>query len=324
LTPELASKIETHLTNLQKSQLPASAKLTLLRDTIERNFAKDHFLAREVREFTGKAPPGQTPSQSPTGGDGDTETGVTQLIEEALLLLPLQVEEPPAPAATDLPQQIDTLVRVALNEKFSSSLLFRTSALLLVVAASMFSFGLFRLYDKVSRADEVVQQFDKQLAASGILISTKEAALNERLAKAQTTLENEVESARKVAVNAQRDAMASLNTTLQGKIDQVERAKVDANGRIEKVLADVERSKNDATKGIEDRVKDAGAAGSKALERERENQQGLLVKRAGEIIADLKEPSIRNVLGRAFWVAVGSLALSVASIVVALVAWWRS
>ena len=48
----------------------------------------------------------------------------------------------------------------------------------LVLALTAFSFGLFQLNSQVRRADQVVQEFNKQLADSATLITTKDAELN--------------------------------------------------------------------------------------------------------------------------------------------------
>jgi molecular chaperone GrpE (heat shock protein) len=184
----------------------------------------------------------------------------------------------------------------------------------------------------VSRADEIVQQFDQKLAASGILIATKEAALNERLAKAQAAFENEVRGARDSAINAQRDAMASLNTELRSIIDQVERPKNDSAAQIEKAAKAVNGTRDDAVKSSESRTKEklipdldeVGVSAIAALNGEGDTQRGRIVNEAQRIITSLKEPSIRNVLGRAFWLLVVSVAVSVLSLFVALVAWRKS
>src|SRR5262249_8599739 len=140
----------------------------------------------------------------------------------------------------------ETEVRLALNERFMASWIFKGVIAILALALTVFSFGLFQLNSQVRRADQVVQEFNKQLADSATLIATKDAELKHRLTVAHTQLRGEVDRAREAAQLAQRNSIAALNHELGKRVKDVDDSRDKAVKMIETRAAEVDAARRDA------------------------------------------------------------------------------
>ena len=87
-----------------------------------------------------------------------TLSSVNHLIHSVAFLLPIYGSIAAPRTSTDLGRQIETEVRLAINERFGSAWIFRSAMVALSIAETLFSFGLFRLYGDVKQTDALVNE----------------------------------------------------------------------------------------------------------------------------------------------------------------------
>jgi hypothetical protein len=274
------------------------------------------------------------PSQPELSGASTASSQQLQhLIDATLAFLPAATEtgrvsglESKQP---ELAKLIETEVRLALNERFMASWIFKGVIAVLAIALTVFSFGLFQLNSQVRRADQVVQEFNRQLADSATLIATKDAELKQRLTVAQGQLLGEVDRAKEAAQLAQRNSIAALNQELGKRVKDVDDSRDKTVKMIETRATEVDAARREAVTRIEKAtaqmvdtdVKRTAAMAVKTLESERDNQLDSLRAKAVRIVDEMKQPTIRAVLARAFWAMIGAAALSAVALIIAIVAW---
>jgi hypothetical protein len=282
-----------------------------------------------LSSITSEAQSGQS---QPSGTSTASSQQLQHLIDATLAFLPAVTETGRAPRLgsnePELAKLIETEVRLALNERFMASWIFKGVIAVLALALTVFSFGLFQLNSQVRRADQVVQEFNKQLADSAMLIANKDAELKQRLTVAQAQLLGEVDRAREAAQLAQRNTIAALNQELSKRVKDVDDSRDKAMKTIETRATEVDAARRDAVTRIDKTtaqmvdtdVKRTAAIAVKTLETERDNQLDSLRTKAARIIEEMKQPTVRAVLGRAFWAMIGAAVLSGVALVVAIVA----
>jgi uncharacterized protein YqfB (UPF0267 family) len=210
---------------------------------------------------------------------------------------------------TALTGQIDDRVWRALNNKLTRSPWFQINIAAAAVAITLFSFGLIDLNKDVKHADEIVSAFQNKLAKADQDLAKDERESNARL---NASVDNALARISQV----QNDSMKGLNADLQKRILDVDTAKTDAETDIKKAVKRVSDQATLANPDIDNAkqiaIKEINAEHAKQLDSYREN--------AKTIIANLREPSMRNVLAQSFWLMLGSMVMSFTALIVSL---WR-
>lgn len=312
MTIETAGRVEKALKSLQKKKSMSSEDKMLLTDVL-RVALPDSCLSKEAERLS----EGQKEESSTTG---DIDKGLIDLINSALLLVPLHTESVIS-SESNLGQHIETVVRVALNDKFRTSVIFVGSVGALLVAATLFTFGLVRVESRVTQADVILKQFDKQLADARNDMAKDEADIKDRLRAARKSFEDEIDKSEQSLAQAQKDSLAALDKNLQQQVTQVEHKKNQATGQISALTTDFENDKKNAGVALAKEVETikpdlqvSAAKALKAMSEEHANQVTALKHKADTALASLTEPAIGAVIGKAYWFMVTSFFLSILSI----------
>lgn len=334
MTPDTSRRIESALKSIQQMQgVSSEAKLLAVRETIRSMLPLESYIVKAAAEQpTISTSATQSAGSQPSGTSAASSQQLQYLTDATLAFLPAATESGSVPRLgsnePELAKLIETEVRLALNERFMASWIFKGVIAALALALTVFSFGLFQLNSQVRRADQVVQEFNKQLADSAMLIATKDAELKQRLTVAQGQLLGEVDRAKEAAQLAQRNSIAALNQELSKRVKDVDDSRDKAMARIDARANDVDNARRDAVTRIDKAaaqmvdtdVKRTTAMAVKALESERDNQLESLRAKAARIVEEMKQPTIRAVLGRAFLAMIGVAVLSAAALIIAVVA----
>jgi len=280
-------------------------KVVLLRDVVKQVLPPDSLFLKSLEER-------------------GTQNDVAGLIAAAKLLAP-DYPEGPAPPTDD---RIETQVRLALNERFSGSLVFKGAVAALAIALTLFTFGLFNVWNNVQQAHAVVQKMNSELADAATLMTTKKEALDLDLSSQKQKLVAEINEANEQAREAQNHSMEALNKNLAQRVNEVEASKQSALAKMDGLTGEVATERSAALQKVQSLEQDAGVQmqghlrqSYAALDLEQQQRVDDLRARAKKLIEDIKEPTIRHVLGELFWVLVTSAVFSLIALLVAVLAW---
>jgi predicted HTH domain antitoxin len=204
---------------------------------------------------------------------------------------------------TSLRTQIDDQVFKVMNERFTKAPWFQIAIAAAAVAITLFSFGLVNLNKDVKRADQVVTDFQNRLAKADQDLTRDE---RDSYARLNASADNAVTKISQL----QSDSMKGMNAELQKRIIEVDSAKKDALHTIDKSTQGVKDQAVLATPDIEH----AKQIAINDINAEREKQLAAYRASASKIIADLREPTIRNVMGKAFWLMIATMIISLLSL----------
>jgi hypothetical protein len=327
MTSRKRAQIDRMLSEVQTSSTPASSKVVILREILRAGLPPESKLASELL---------------PTGTNGSLNMSMRDLddiVAEIRTVLPLyddsldekreadlatsvksslmtsmydldkrietevekRIKDPSRDAA--LSKQIDDQVWRVMNEKFTRAPWFQIAIAAAAVAITLFSFGLVNLNKDVKRADQVVSDFQNRLAKADQDLSRDEresyARLNASADSAVTRL-----------TQLQSDSMKGMNSELQRRITEVDSAKKDALQRMDKSTQTVKDQGVLATPDIDH----AKQIAINDINAERDKQVAAYRASASKLIADLREPTIRNVMGKAFWLMIATMVISLLSL----------
>jgi hypothetical protein len=307
MTSKKRDQIDRMLADIQRSLLPAANKAVIVGEILRASLPAGSHL---------------TACLPPVEGDGRNDLSTEDLdgvIATIRAVLPAYEETGDPPDESQRQAELvasvkgslmsslfdlDDRVEKAMNAKFTRSPWFQICIAAAAVAITLFSFGLVNLNKDVKRADEIVSEFQQRLAKADQDLAKDERESNARLSAS-------ADNALSKLSQLQNDSMKGLNADLQRRIADVETAKQDAVADIDKAA---KRVNDQATLAAPD-IERAKKLAIDALNDERERQLKAYREKAGEIIANLREPSIRNVLNQSFWLMVVSMVLSVASLI---------
>jgi hypothetical protein len=216
-----------------------------------------------------------------------------------------EVEKSASDPARDvaLRKQIDDQVFKVMNEKFTRAPWFQIAIAAAAVAITLFSFGLVNLNKDVKRADQVVSDFQNRLAKAD-----QDLARDERESYAR--LNASADGAVSRLTQLQSDSMKGMNAELQRRITEVDVAKKDALQHMDKSTQSVKDQAVLANPDIE-RAKQIAI---NAINVEREKQLTAYRENASKIIADLRQPTIKNVIGKALWLMIATMVIALLSL----------
>jgi len=296
---ETSNTIESTLGRLQNSTFSTDEKLLVAREIFRITLPPESRLIKELDKTE------ELPHDSP-----EREKLLASLVSSARLLLPFYTDVPSptvsdsasAGRSADLGRQIETEVRLSLEEKFWSSTFFKAVVAALFICVTLFSFGLFSLSRDVKQADAVVDAFRLKLSEADSKVASQEKNIDDRFRAANEDLAKRIEKAQEAERDAQANAMNALNKNLSDRVKEVEASK-------ESAKAEINISAKNAT-GV--------------LDAERDQQKAEVHAKAEQIVRELREPTVHTVLGRAFYLMLVTMSFSLLSLVIACVAWSKA
>lgn len=326
MTPKKRAQIDRMLADVQASSTPATNKVVIVREILRASLpAGSELAAGLLPESNSYLAAGDLddviariravlPIYENNGEDAEQrQAEVVTAVKNSLMTslfdldkrVKAEVEQSLRDPARDsaLRTQIDDQVWRTMNEKFTRAPWFQIAIAAAAVAITLFSFGLVNLNKDVKRADQVVSDFQNRLARADQELGKDERESNARLNAS-------VDGAVAKISQLQSDNMRGLNAELQKRVTEVEAAKKDAVGSMGKSAQSV---KDQAVLAGPD-IGHAKQIAIDAIDAERDTQVNAYRKNAGKIIADLREPTIRNVLGKAFWLMIATMVIAVLSL----------
>ena len=167
---------------------------------------------------------------------------LSELNEAVTFLLPLY-----SPASPEDQQErqkdIETEVRLSLNEKFTKSPYFLGMMAMLAACITLFSFGLFSLNHDVKSADEQVNKMQQQVTSSAIQMNTmtanQQAAMDKMtadhgtaLTKSEAEFNNRIQTVESRVTDAEKSVATAINTRFKQELDEVRHTKEETNTAI--------------------------------------------------------------------------------------------
>ena len=264
------------LREIESSTLPIEIKADMLKDFSSVAFPEESEIRQRLRaSWTPNVP---------------SEHLIGDLIKAMTLLMPLYspVDQ------QDWKRDIETEVRLSLNEKFTKSPLFLAVSTMLAICLTLFGFGLFHLNQDVKSADELVNKMQQQVTSDAIAMDTTQANAVAAINKSSGEFDEHLKTAEARITDAEKNVDASIDAKFKAELDEVHRTEDDTVKSINAAGSQANASIKDTQNSLVRQLDEDTAARLSALEKAKDDNLTKINSRGTELYYHLQTPTWKD------------------------------
>lgn len=269
------------LDEIERSSIPLELKIDVLKDLSRARLPGDSEVRKRL-EALGKS-------------DGDREKAF-QALKVAMRWLILHYSSLQPVGQEDWQKDIETEVRLSLDERFTKSPYFIAMAGMLAGCITLFGFGLFSLNKDVKSADEQVSRMQQQVTSATIAMNTMQANEEVAMSKSSQDFDERIKATESRIADAERDVTSIIGTRFEKELDEVNQAKEETLKSINlaggQATTDIKSTENTLIGQLNRDAADRVAA----LEAAKANNLTRINQRGAELYYNLQKPTWKDLL----------------------------